>query len=219
MKADLHVHSVHSTGDGKQTVAEILNECRLKNIGAVALTDHNEIGAWADAEDVTDIIIVRGIEITTAEGHILAYGVDRKIPRNLPIKETTDLIHAAGGIAVAAHPYRWWSGIGGKNVKDMGFDAVEIINGRSSLSSNTRAHWLAKKLDLPMTGGSDAHTSPSVGRTYTIIPDSCQNEKDIINAILNRQTEPGGEHRSPRATLKYVGLNILRWMRRGFKKM
>ena len=218
MNADLHVHSVHSN-DGKQTVAEILNECRVKNIGAVALTDHNEIGAWADVGDVSDIIIIKGIEVTTSEGHILAYGVDRLIPRNLPIKDTVDMIHEAGGIAVAAHPYRWWSGIGGENVDGMGFDAVESINRRSLKSSNYRAHKLAKKLNLPIVGGSDAHTSPSVGRTFTVIPDECKNEKDVIAAILNKQTQTGGDHRTKLSSLKYVGLNILRWMRRGFKKM
>lgn len=218
MNADLHVHSVHSN-DGKQTVAEILNECRTKNIGAVALTDHNEIGAWDDIGDVSDIIVIKGIEVTTSEGHILAYGVDRAIPRNLPIKDTVDLIHEAGGIAVAAHPYRWWSGIGGKNVPNMGFDAVESINGRSLKSSNNRALKLAEKLNLPIVGGSDAHTSPSVGRTYTVFPDSCKNEKDVLTAILNKQTQTGGEHRTKLSSLKYVGLNILRWMRRGCKKM
>ena len=215
MNADLHVHSVHSN----ETVAEILNECRVKNIGAVALTDHNEIGAWEDVGDVSDIIIIKGIEVTTSEGHILAYGVDRLIPRNLPIKDTVDMIHEAGGIAVAAHPYRWWSGIGGENVDGMGFDAVESINGRSLKSSNYRALKLAKKLNLPIVGGSDAHTSPSVGRTFTVIPDECKNEKDVIAAILNKQTQTGGDHRTKLSSLKYVGLNILRWMRRGFKKM
>ena len=213
MNADLHVHSVHSN-DGKQTVAEILNECRVKNIGAVALTDHNEIGAWEDVGDVSDIIIIKGIEVTTSEGHILAYGVDKLIPRNLPIKDTVDMIHEAGGIAVAAHPYRWWSGIGGENVDGMGFDAVESINGRSLKSSNYRALKLAKKLNLPIVGG-----SPSVGRTFTVIPDECKNEKDVIAAILNKQTQTGGDHRTKLSSLKYVGLNILRWMRRGFKKM
>ena len=218
MNADLHVHSVHSN-DGKQTVAEILNECRVKNIGAVALTDHNEIGAWEDVGDVSDIIIIKGIEVTTSEGHILAYGVDKLIPRNLPIKDTVDMIHEAGGIAVAAHPYRWWSGIGGENDDRMGFDAVESIYGRSLNSSYYRALKLAKKLNLPIVGGSDAHTSPSVGRTFTVIPDECKNDKDVIAAILNKQTQTGGDHRTKLSSLKYVGLNILRWMRRGFKKM
>ena len=218
MNADLHVHSMHSN-DGKQTVAEILNECRTKNVGAVALTDHNEIGAWEDVGDVSDIIVIKGIEVTTSEGHILAYGVDKAIPRNLPIKDTVDLIHEAGGIAVAAHPYRWWSGIGGKNVAGMGFDAIESINGRSSRSSNGRALKLAEKLNLPIVGGSDAHTSPSVGRTYTVIPDDCKNERDVLAAILNRQTQIGGDHRAKFSSLKYVGLNIMRWMRRGCKNM
>ena len=218
MKADLHVHSIHSN-DGKQTVEEILNECRIKGIGAVALTDHNEIGAWKDAEGVEDIIIINGVEVTTSEGHILAYNISKAIPRDLPIDETVRLIHEAGGIAVAAHPYRWWSGIGGGRVEGMGFDAIEAINGRSLKSSNYRAMKLAKKLGLPITGGSDAHTSPSVGRTYTKIPDDCSSCEDIVSAILEGKTEVGGDHRTKVSSLKYVSLNILRWMNRGFKKM
>ncbi len=49
--------------------------------------------------------------MTTSEGHLLAYGINGPVPKGLPVQETIDLVHNGGGIAVAAHPYRAWSGL------------------------------------------------------------------------------------------------------------
>lgn len=220
MKADLHVHSTYSE-DGKQTVAEILERCHALGIGALAITDHNVIGSWEEAtrENRHGIILIRGVEITTAEGHLLALGVSGPVPRGRGVQETIDLVHEGGGIAVAAHPYRAWSGMGGKNVLQGTFDGVEVINGRSLRWSNARASRLAKELGVGETGGSDAHHSKSMGRTFTIVPDDCASEADVLKAIKERRTRAEGESRSLAAFLHFGVKSVVKWTVRGFKRI
>lgn len=220
MKADLHVHSAYSE-DGKQTVAEILERCHALGFGALAITDHNAIGSWEEAarENRYGLILVRAVEVTTSEGHLLAFGVSGPVPSGRGVQETIDLVHRDGGIAVAAHPYRAWSGLGEKNVLKGTFDGVETINGRSPRWSNARASRLAKKLNVGEMGGSDAHHSSSMGRTFTIVPDDCATERDVVNAIRERRTRAEGDGRSLPAFLRFGVKSVLKWTGRGFRRI
>jgi hypothetical protein len=217
MKADLHVHSSYSK-DGLSTVKEITDAALQKGIGCVAITDHNCFNSYKSMAKAGEVIIVPGIEVSSAEGHILAYGVNCEIPRGKSVGETIDLIHNAGGIAVAAHPYRWWSGIGEKNVIDA-FDAVETFNSRSTKGSNGKASALASKLGKPITGGSDAHHASDVGNAYSEFPCDTQDWEDVIKAILSGNVTVTGKHRTGSETVRYGFKSITEWIGRGFKKM
>jgi predicted metal-dependent phosphoesterase TrpH len=220
MKADLHVHSTYSE-DGKQTVPEILERCHLLGFGALAITDHNAIGSWEEAarENKYGIILIRGVEVSTSEGHLLALGVSGPVPNGMGVQETIDHVHRDGGIAVAAHPYRAWSGLGAENVRGKTFDAVEAINGRSLRWSNAGAIRLAKEMGVGETGGSDAHHQVSLGRAFTILPDDCATESDVLKAIVERRTSAAGRHRSFFGFLYFGVKSVLKWTGRGFKRI
>ena len=216
MRADLHVHSSYSN-DGQSTVEEIMGSAKKKGLGCIAICDHNVFKAY-EAASKYDIIVIPAEEVSSAEGHILAYGIDREIERGKEVLETIDLIHDAGGIAVAAHPYRWWSGLGEKNVVAE-FDAVEIFNARSTKGSNNKAKKLAGRMNKPFTGGSDAHHASCVGDAYTEFSDSAANWEDVIKEILSGNVTVGGKHRTRTDTLRYGYKSITEWIGRGFKKM
>ena len=82
------------------------------------------------------------------------------------IGEVINVIHAAGGVAVLAHPSilkKDGEVIGRESVAELlelGLDAVEVYHHR--LDETMRAHFLslAEALDLPVTGGSDEHGWP-----------------------------------------------------------
>jgi predicted metal-dependent phosphoesterase TrpH len=217
MMADLHVHSTFSN-DGRSTVEEIINAAKAKGLGCIAITDHNSFSSFEQASKYDGIIIVPGEEVSSSEGHILAYGITQEIPRGKTVLETIEMIHDAGGIAVAAHPYRWWSGIGEKNVVKE-FDAIEAFNGRSTKGSNKKAYKLASKMKRPVTAGSDAHHIDSIASAYTEFSDDITDAEGIIKAILDSNVKLGGEHRTRANTLKYGYKSITEWIGRGFKKM
>lgn len=218
MKADLHVHSNFSN-DGKSTVDEIIDRAIEIGFGCVAITDHNSFEAYGMAKDNGKIIVVPGIEVSSKEGHILAYGISKDIPRGMTIKETIDAIHEAGGYAFAAHPYRWWSGLGEKNVLENEFDGIEARNARSTSSGNRRSVSLASKMGKPISAGSDAHTPDHIGDGYVELPDGLNTWEDVLKAIMEGKVSVQSEDRHLISTLKYGLKSISQWIFRGFKKM
>jgi len=170
MRIDLHVHTTASP-DSHLTVAEAFAAARRAGLNGIAVTDHNSMANVPAAEELArreGMVMIRGIEVSTREGHLLAYGIATPPEQHRPVAETVDAIHKIGGIAVLAHPYRTVHGAGrkiGENIPP--FDAVETMNGHTSPRTNLRAGRMAAERKLPTTGGSDAHDTRDVGRCYT----------------------------------------------------
>ena len=217
MRGDLHTHSTFSS-DGRSSVDELIKAAVAMGLGFIAVSDHNSFESYATAGGHKDIIAVPAEEVSSSEGHILAYGINTEIPRGKGVLETIDLIHDAGGIAVAAHPYRWWSGLGEKNVVAE-FDAIEVFNARSVKGSNKKAMKLADRMNKPVTAGSDAHHADNVGEAYAEIPDGAENWEDVIKAILNGELKVDGKHRTRADSLRYGYKSITEWIGRGFRRM
>jgi predicted metal-dependent phosphoesterase TrpH len=196
IKADLHVHTTYSK-DSLITPKDLIYYAKKNGLNAVAVTDHNYLeGAWEIAKE-TDFLVIPGMEISSAEGHIVALNIKERIPKGLTAVKTVDQIHKAGGVAIACHPYVLFKGcLQGHVCSD--FDAIEIINARAfpfnrSVKKATEA---AKKLDLSRVGGTDAHYGPQIGYGYTVIEASEPTVEAVSEAIIKGNCEPGG-HRVP----------------------
>jgi predicted metal-dependent phosphoesterase TrpH len=158
----------------------------------VAVTDHNQVeGALAIAKQ-TDFLIIPGIEVSSLNGHIVGLNINEAIPRGLSVDETVDLIHKAGGIAIACHPFALFKRSIGKHIS-VKFDAVEAINASAFpfRRATRQAHMLADRLKLPKVAGTDAHYAPVIGQAYTLI-DAEANVEAIIKAIVNGKCGPAG---------------------------
>jgi len=84
-EADLHCHTTAS--DGVMTPEEVVILAESIGLKALAVTDHDTINGWDEAEKKarqTGVYILRGIEINTdgkeKEVHILGYGLKRENP-------------------------------------------------------------------------------------------------------------------------------------------
>lgn len=220
MKFDLHVHSSHS-GDSKNRIEEVLDACVVKGLSGLAIMDHNSLegSRYALSLKRDDILIIPGMEISSAKGHILAYNVHEEVPRELDVAETIDLIRAQGGIAVAAHPYRMWSGLGEEVTLANDFDAIEIHNGRSTHNHNDLAAKLAVKMCKPFTAGSDSHEPSTVGNAYFVSSRDCHSVEDVIREVLSLDGDTGGKHRPKADSFSYGVKCIGEWFGRGFRKM
>lgn len=218
MKADLHVHTCYSN-DGKTTMDELVQTAVEKGIDVIAVTDHNSFEAYHELKDNGRVIIIPAEEVSSKEGHIVALGIDRLIPRDLSIQETIDRIHEAGGYAIAAHPYRWWSGLGEKNTLKYDFDGIEARNGRSIPSANRKSEKLARKVGKPITAGSDAHTPHHIGEGYVELPDDIETWQDAVRAIMEGEVGLFSHSRHFKGTLKYGIKSIGEWILRGCKRM
>jgi hypothetical protein len=193
ISADLHVHSNYSK-DSTITPKELVFYAKKRGLNAVAVTDHNQIEGSCKIAKEVDFLVIPGMEVSSADGHIVALNIQDLIPRDLSAKETVDLIHKAGGIAIAVHPYAWFKSSLNSHVKDAKFDAVETLNA-SAFPFNRckkKAGEIAQKLNLPCVGGTDAHYGPTIGYAYTVI-DSEPNVDAIAKAIVDGKCQPFGQ--------------------------
>jgi predicted metal-dependent phosphoesterase TrpH len=220
MKLDLHVHSNYSR-DAVPSVHELISGCQKVGLDGLAITDHNAIEGSLKALELArsaGVLVIRGVEVSTIDGHVLAYGVDALVPRGLTIEETVERIRNLGGIAVAAHPKRFPSGIGLEKAERCDFDAIEVLNGGSSRSANKLARRIADSQQLPQTGGSDAHKLHELGRAFASI-EGVSNEDDAIAAIKRGLSRPEGRSRSPKESAVYSYEILMEWLKGGFRRM
>lgn len=217
MKADLHVHTSYSP-DSKAKPEDVVRAAKERGIGCIAITDHNSFKAYFDVRDSTDVIVIPAEEVSSKDGHILAFGIDKEIPSGLSIIDTINAIHEANGIAIAAHPYRWWSGLGEKNVVPE-FDGVESLNARSTFGANRKSRALAKRFGKIETAGSDAHITVFIGDGYSEVPDTCRTWQDVMAYLKSNTASAESKNRNVLRTLSYGFKSIGEWILRGFKKM
>jgi len=194
MIAELHCHSTCIKlsyfplfYDAVQTVEQIIEQCLLKKIEVLAITEHDSLDGYRIAKKIIEkrnlpIVLIPGSEISSKDGHILAYGILKEIPRGLSARETVDLIHEQGGLAVAAHPFIPFFSI--KNIIfDLPLDAIEGGCAAANVSANVKAMAAAKKMKLPATCSSDAHSIYGMGKGRTVFNKKVKNWKEALVAI------------------------------------
>ena len=181
-RADLHVHSHWS--DGAQAPESIVLAAARRRLDVLAITDHDEIrGAlrardFAAAHPALDIEVVVGEEISTLNGHLLGLWLSERVPPGRSALETIELIHAQGGVAVAAHPFHPLRGAArghrslGALVPDLPLDGLEVVNNAGVFSAVYDAWAALRNVEwmLPVTGGSDAHDIWDLGSGVTRVP-------------------------------------------------
>ena len=201
MRLDLHIHSDFSS-DSKMSVGDILKRASEVGLDGIAITDHNSMESFFAARQLVDDLgieftIVPGAEISTSEGHLITLGMTRVAPPGLSVLETTKHAHDNGGIAIAPHPFALFRH-GIRNLQGKQLDAIEAFNSRSSFwFSNYLATRTAAKLNLGVTGGSDAHKLETIGRGYTeFLNGTSVGIKEVLHAIANRRSRAKGKVRT-----------------------
>ncbi|MCX8150973.1 MAG: CehA/McbA family metallohydrolase [Candidatus Bathyarchaeota archaeon] len=191
IRADLHVHTFYSD-DSIITPQDLVFYSKKRELTAVAVTDHNKIGSALAIAQQTDFLIIPGIEVSSKDGHIVGLNVNMPIPRGRSSEETVDLIHKAGGIAIACHPFALFKNSLSRHVTAK-FDAVETINSSSFpfKHASRKAQEVAEKFNLPRVAGTDAHYGPVIGCAYTVI-DADLSVESIVKAIKIGRCKPCG---------------------------
>ena len=138
-------------------------------IKVATVTDHDTVTGISATQKLAsaypDILIIPGVEISTPEGDLLILGTEETPPKPWTAGSVVDFARDNACVSVVAHPYREY-GMGdlARNYK---VDAIEVLNGVSSPSSNKLAQELAKSMGLPGVAGSDAHNPSELFTVYT----------------------------------------------------
>jgi predicted metal-dependent phosphoesterase TrpH len=170
----------------------------------------------ADGRPVDGLLVIPGIEVTTADGHLLCLGCH--LPSSLkgrPSAEVCALAHAAGGLAVAPHPYDIFrAGIREAVLDTLPLDGLEVFNAATTLRRhNRKAYDYALRRGLPMTAGSDAHSAGAVGVACTIVETEDFSVRGVL-AALARGTELEQQYLSTRQTIRKTWNNWFRLRRK-----
>jgi glycosyltransferase involved in cell wall biosynthesis len=165
---DLHMHTDHSY-DCATPVEVLLAEARARGLGAIAITDHNEVSGAHEARAKADgVRVIIGEEIKTADqGEVIGLFIEEKIPRGLSLPETIAEIKRQGGLVYVPHPFdRLHSVPDYEHLLDVldSVDAIEVFNPRVAISEfNDEAVRFAAKYRIPAGAGSDAHVPQGLG--------------------------------------------------------
>ena len=220
MKIDMHVHTKYSI-DGKGELSEFIKMARKKDLSGLAITDHNTIKGALKAKKMTkkfeDFVLIVGEEVSTTEGHVLAYNIQEQIIPGLTPAETIELIEDAGGFAAAAHPGRTPSGIKRKKIRKLPFKDVESLNASSLEYVNKRALKMAVKMGTSCIGGSDGHKPRKIGRAYTEFEGDTFDVEEIEKRILGRESIPRGKSIRYLSWIKLDSKILYKWLSRGGK--
>ena len=205
---DSHIHSEYSP-DSKSKLKDIFKVAKSRNIDIIAISDHNTVDGSKEARRLTkkdDLLVIPSIEISSIEGHILGFGCEEKIDRDLPAAETIDLIHDQSALAIIPHPYCFYRhGLLCKaDYKDLKIDAIETKNARFIVGyCNNKAKNLSKNENLPSLGASDAHYFKFVGDCYSKI-DCEKNIDSVLKSIKKGKVEAFGKGTSNIKLSKYL---------------
>ncbi len=212
---DLHNHTRHSP-DSRVAPKELVALGQRAGLAGIAITDHNSTSAIREATEAVrgDFLVIPGIEVSTRSGHVLGYGVGKVVPRGLSVR-----IVAAGGVPVAAHPFRFWSGLGDEGLAETSFPAHETRNGRTLRRGNERAHERARALRVGETGGSDSHFLDEVAKALTVIDAGDLPLDDVLQELGQGKTTAQGTDRGAGATARYVTKAVSEWIGRGMRRI
>ena len=168
---DLHMHTDHSP-DCATPVEVLLETARDRGLGAIAITDHNEISGALAAREVAErmdgIKVIVAEEVKTAdEGEVIGLFIEEKIQRGLSMAETIAEIRRQGGLVYVPHPFDRLHSVPDyehllKIVEDI--DILEVFNPRIAFSAfNEEAERFAAKYRIVPGAGSDSHVAQALG--------------------------------------------------------
>ncbi len=170
---DLHMHTDHSP-DCATRVETLLETARQRGLGAIAVTDHNEISgalearevAQRDGQGVPKVVVSEEVK-TADQGEVIALFIEEKIERGMTLRETIAEIRRQGGLVYLPHPFdRMHTVAGYEDLVDIveEIDAIEVFNAKVAYSGfNEEAARFAAKYRLVAGAGSDSHVAQGLG--------------------------------------------------------
>ncbi|MGV8833423.1 MAG: CehA/McbA family metallohydrolase [Devosia sp.] len=160
-KGDLHCHTFHSDAKGSP---ELLHAAaRQAGLDFLAIADHNTTTQrrYFHPQSSPDLVFVRAMEVTTAQGHANAYGVDEwidfRMTRPADAHTLARLVHEKAGLLSINHdkpPIAWEYELPQADCQEV-WQSIWMAWNWIALE-----HWqqrLAAGLRLSAIGGSDYH--------------------------------------------------------------
>lgn len=216
----LHNHT-DASPDSESSVIAIVRHCERIGIDAIAITDHDVVFDANKLKGIkSKIRVIPGVEVSTDDdAHIIGLFVKSKIGNFDALKVIRE-IHDQNGIAILAHPFRRWQGFLSSRYKRtqkevnsvLGeIDCVEVYNAKNMPYENTLAKNFFRDKNIPVLGGSDAHTVNEIGNVVVRIKTSIEQLREGLatakrELIIDKTTRVISSYSY---TARQIGKNIL----------
>lgn len=196
---DLHMHTDHS-GDCATPVEVLLDAARRQGLGAIVITDHNEVSGAFEALEKAErfgVKVIVGEEVKTADqGEVIGMFLSERIPKGVTLQEAIAEIRRQGGLVYVPHPFdRMHSVPDYEHLLDVvgDVDAIEVFNPRVAIGSfNEEAAVFAEKYRIVAGAGSDSHVAAGLGSVRVRIPDFDGPEEFLVAlSMAEIETKPG----------------------------
>jgi predicted metal-dependent phosphoesterase TrpH len=222
LKLDLHLHSCYSD-DGIGSPEALIKSLQKRGLQGMALTDHNTIKGCIEAQMVApkDFLVIPSVEISTADGHLLAINVTKNMHSGLSVEETVEHVIDAGGEPIVPHLFRLLSGIKKDKLIEIQtkVSAIEVFNGCSVPSTNLKTEKVARAFNLGGTGGSDSHDPIYAGYAFTVIDSTDLRIDTILSEIKKKKTWGEGLTIPLSYRRDRMVHSVRQFVQRGFKRI
>ncbi|KAL4870245.1 hypothetical protein BDV12DRAFT_184644 [Aspergillus spectabilis] len=196
LRGDLHIHSIYS--DGRYTPEEQIEIALKQDLDFIFFSDHNTdtsnniMGSFQDLPP--DLLIGRGIEVTTRAGHWQALGLDPNQLVEWRYQDTESYIFAAhevrrrGGLVSINHPSAECSACNWVFDNWDHNDAIEVWNAAWDVTDQQAvSKWQELLVNGKFTtaiGGSDSHSFPALnGIPTTVVRSRGKSQSAIIEGM------------------------------------
>jgi len=207
---DLHMHTSWSH-DCAVDPADLIMHAEAIGLGAIAVTDHNVLGGALETTALArdhELIVIPGEEIKTdGQGEVIGLFLRDEVPRGLSFGDTIRAIRDQDGLVYLPHPFDRMHAIADpatlhEHLADI--DVFEVYNARLLFEAyNDEALRFARKYNLTMGAGSDAHVLQGVG-TGAMRMRAFEGPEELMLSLRSAQVL-----RRPRSLVYLQGL---KWM-------
>jgi predicted metal-dependent phosphoesterase TrpH len=197
MKLDLHLHTSRHSPDSEMDPSVMCRRAIQIGLHGVVITEHDWLWTKEELAKLREshpgLVVLSGVEVSSRQGHFLAYGVKNPfaVPRGINVSELCREVHRQGGAVVAAHPFRWrqpFLQILAEQKPDL--DGLELMTNNMDAECRQKAAEVHARLKIAGLGSSDAHHEDVLGCCYTEFPGRIRDMADLIEALRSRQTIP-----------------------------
>lgn len=189
---DLHVHTSPLSSDSALTPDGAAQASIALGMAALCVTEHNCVwpaGLAREFEERYGIPVLRGMEVATQAGHVLVFGLEAFHPEMYDVRRLRRIVDAENGAMALAHPVRHQGpGLPWSEAQAL-YDALEVLNG-DDLGSVDLVRAIARSLNMPAIGGSDAHSRAAFGRCATRFHGPVTTERALVEALRAGSVEP-----------------------------
>lgn len=216
---ETHSHTSEASACGKVSGSDYTEFMKKRGFQGMIITDHFLNGNTAidkrlpwkeqvagyvsgykkalEAAKGKDFDVLFGVEFNFQGDEYLIYGIDEQwLLENEQImfmsrKEVYEHIHATADVVlVQAHPYRERGYL--KDIKLMPeiCDGIEVYNAANPDYQNALGYQYAKKLDLPMTAGSDIHFYNDDAMGGMLLPKRIHDTSEYVQIVRAREGIP-----------------------------